>query len=296
GQRFDVVDDGRAAVEADGGGKGRLDARIAALPLERLEKCRFLAADVRPGPPINNDIEAEAAPQNVLAEETPGTGLLHRLLEGPIPLVEFAPDIEEGEIRLDGVGREDDPLQDQVRILFDQETVLERAGLALIGVDAEVARLVFGLRQEAPFHPGREPGAAAAAQARRLHLLEQLRGRELLQGTPQSLVASRGEVRVDRLRGGLVDIARQDRLEGHVPRSSPFRISSIFAASTGPCSASLIWMNGALSHAPRHSTETSEQTPSARVSPSSIRRRVLRCAISSSAPRRAQGSVRQTWM
>ena len=43
-ERFHVVDDGGAAVEADDGGEGRLDARIAALAFERFHQRRFFAA------------------------------------------------------------------------------------------------------------------------------------------------------------------------------------------------------------------------------------------------------------
>src|SRR5439155_22421830 len=80
-QRLDVVDDGRAAVQSDDRREGRLDAGIAALPLERLEEGRLLPADVRPGPPIYNDIEAEAAPEDVLPQKPFGMSLVHRLLE-----------------------------------------------------------------------------------------------------------------------------------------------------------------------------------------------------------------------
>ncbi len=49
---------------------------------------------------------------------------------------------------------------------------LNDPGLRLVGVDDEVVRLreLLGLRDERPLPPGREEGAAAAAQARRVEL------------------------------------------------------------------------------------------------------------------------------
>src|SRR5690606_13763028 len=51
--------------------------------------------------------------------------------------------------------------------------VLAGAGLGLVGVDDEIGRpAVALLGHEGPFQPGREAGAAAAAQAGRLHLVD----------------------------------------------------------------------------------------------------------------------------
>src|SRR5206468_13051159 len=117
-QCFDVIDDGRTAVQAHDRRERRLDAGIAALPLEGLQTRRLLAADVRPGPPIYNDIEVEAAPEDVAAQKAFGLSLLHRFLERPGSLVELPADVEERQVRFDGIGREDDPLEDQVGILL----------------------------------------------------------------------------------------------------------------------------------------------------------------------------------
>src|SRR6185312_13077845 len=60
--------------------------------------------------------------------------------------------------------REDAALDQFVRIVAQDVAVLAGAGLALVGVDDEIARPLALLRHERPFEPGREAGAAAAAQ------------------------------------------------------------------------------------------------------------------------------------
>ena len=70
GDGFSVVDDGGAAVEADDGGEGRLDARDAALAFERLHQCGLFADLVGAGAGLGDDVEVDALfAEDVLAEE-----------------------------------------------------------------------------------------------------------------------------------------------------------------------------------------------------------------------------------
>ena len=59
-----------------------------------------------------------------------------------------------------------------MRIVAHDLPVLAGAGLGFVGIDDEIVRprRIGGLRHERPFQAGREAGAAAAAQARGLHL------------------------------------------------------------------------------------------------------------------------------
>ena len=63
-----------------------------------------------------------------------------------------------------------------MRVALEIVAVLEGAGLALVGVDREIARLRL-LAHELPLAPGREAGAAEAAQARLVERGEQLEHR-----------------------------------------------------------------------------------------------------------------------
>ncbi len=81
------------------------------------------------------------------------------------------PVIFPAEIRIDGaraygVGGDDDALDQQVRIVLEDRTVLEGPRLALVGVDDQVDGLVRIPGNESPLAAGRESGTAAAAQAR----------------------------------------------------------------------------------------------------------------------------------
>ena len=91
----------------------------------------------------------------------------------------LAADVDVGVLHLEGEAREHHPFEDLVGILLDQEPVLERAGLGLVGVAEEVDGLSAALllrRDEGPLHAAGEAGAAAAAEARGLHHVRDLRG------------------------------------------------------------------------------------------------------------------------
>ena len=65
-ERLDVVDDGRAHVEAEHGGKvRRLDARVGALALERFDEAGFLAADVGARAAMDVDFEIVAGAADI---------------------------------------------------------------------------------------------------------------------------------------------------------------------------------------------------------------------------------------
>ena len=169
---LDVVDRGRAAVEADISGKRRLQARLALLAFEALQERGFLAADIGAGAVVDDDIEGEVV--NVVLADEPGLiGLVHRRLQA------FAfPDELAAHVDVAGVGAhreagEQTALDQEVRIVPHDLAVLARAGLGFVGVDDEIMRPAVGmLGHERPFEPGREPGAAAPAQPRRLHLVD----------------------------------------------------------------------------------------------------------------------------
>ena len=94
-------------------------------------------------------------------------------------------------------------------IVLDDLPILEGARLALVGVDAEVDRLLGLLRQEAPLHAGGEARAAAAAQVRRLHQLDQLLGRELGERLPRGFVATVLAIDVELAEAGNVPAAEE---------------------------------------------------------------------------------------
>ncbi len=102
-ERLDVVDDGRAHVEAERGGEiRRLDARIRALAFERFDQAGLLAADVGAGAAVDVDLQVEAGAEDVGADEIAAAGFLDRLFQDARGLGKFLADVDVGEVRADG--------------------------------------------------------------------------------------------------------------------------------------------------------------------------------------------------
>ncbi len=95
GERLDVVDDGGHLVEALHGQPRRTVARIAALALERREEPGGLAADIRSGAAVDDDVAGKVGAEDALAEIAGCVGFLDRAREPPVGQVELAADVDE---------------------------------------------------------------------------------------------------------------------------------------------------------------------------------------------------------
>ncbi len=100
-------------------------------------------------------------------------------------------------------------LEQGVRRPAHDLTVLERPRLRLVGVHAEVVRLLLLLRHERPLEPGGESGAAPPAQAGLLHDLHNL-PRLYLQRLRQGLVPAAFHPTLVAARVGIAEVLRQD--------------------------------------------------------------------------------------
>ena len=170
--RLDIVDGGRAAIEADIGREWRLQPRLALLALEAFQQRRLLAADIGAGAVMDIDLEI-VAHLVVLAEEAGLVGLVDGALQRLALADELAAHIDVGGDRAHGEAGEQAALDQRMRVVAQDLAVLAGAGLGLVGIDDEIGRApVAGLGHERPFQAGREARAAAAAQARRLHLVD----------------------------------------------------------------------------------------------------------------------------
>ena len=201
GQGFDVVHDRRAAEQAVHRGKRRLDARIGALALQGFDQAGLLAADVGARAAVHVHVEVEAAAEDVRAQQPVGVGRGNGPFQTLRAVRELAPDVDVGGMGADGVGRDEDAFQQHVGIVFDDGPVLERSGLALVGVAAQIDGLVGILGQEAPFHAGAETGPAPAAQVRVLDL-----GGDVFRGERRQRGARRGIAVVGDVHVELVDV------------------------------------------------------------------------------------------
>ena len=82
--------------------------------------------------------------------------LFELLLEHVLHVKELAADVDVGDLRADRVARNQAALEEQMRVALHQQVILERAGLALVGVADDVFRLRRVLDDELPLHAGRE--------------------------------------------------------------------------------------------------------------------------------------------
>src|SRR5262245_7275094 len=211
---LDVVHDGGTVEETLRGGERWLDARVATLALERLEQPRLLAADVGTGTAVDDDLELEAGTEDVLADEAGRLGLAHGLPQALVAEQHLATDVDVGEVALDGVRGDDDAFEELVRVVLDDDPVLERARLALVRVDRQVDRLLRLLRQEAPLHAGREARAAAPTDRKSTRLNSSHLGISYRERLADGLVAAVLAVGVQTPESGNVPAARQEAL-GH---------------------------------------------------------------------------------
>src|SRR5579872_4147872 len=173
GDGFHVVDRGRAAEQADIGREWRLQPWLALLAFEAFQQRRLLAADIGAG--AVGDVEVERpAVDIVLADQLGLIGLIDRGLKMLALTDELTAHIDVTGMRAHREACEQATLDEQMRIVPHDLAILAGAGLGLVGVDHEITRTpVLGfLRHEGPLHAGRESGAAAAAQARGLHLVD----------------------------------------------------------------------------------------------------------------------------
>src|SRR5262249_30382940 len=151
--------DGRGGVEARDRRERRLRARLAPLPLERLEQRRLLAADVSTRAAVHHD-------RDVSADVTPVAQLLQRADEDLVRAGVLAADVDEHARAVDRVRRDQAALDEAVWDSGNDLVVLEAARLGLVGVHDEIVRLrdLLLRRDERPLAARWEERAAASAE------------------------------------------------------------------------------------------------------------------------------------
>src|SRR5262249_21732654 len=108
----------------------------------------------------------------VLADQFGFVSLIDRRLEPLAFSYELTPHINVTGVSPHGEARDQAALDEKVRIVAHDVTILTGTGLRLIGVDHKIMGPVAGLLgHKRPLEPGREPGAAATAQSRGLDLV-----------------------------------------------------------------------------------------------------------------------------
>ena len=155
------------------------------------------------------DVAFESGAKDVLPEEPGGVGFGDRLLENVLDVVELAADIDVSDFRADRIAADRTAFDQQVRIALHQQVIFERPRFAFVGVTGDVARLDL-LVDETPLQTGRKSRAAAAAQARGLHQIDDRIGR-LAKRFLQRVIALVPAVKVEGVAVRFADVLRQDR-------------------------------------------------------------------------------------
>ena len=87
---------------------------------------------------VHGHVEREVRAEDVLAEQA----ALPRLLQGQARILDgervLLPDVDVALVGADGVGADDQPLEDAVRVSLEQAPVHVGARVALVGVDDDV--------------------------------------------------------------------------------------------------------------------------------------------------------------
>ena len=112
----------------------------------------------------------------ILADEIGLIGFVDRALQRFALGDEFAAHINVTGARPHGEGGDESALDQRMRVVAHDLAILAGAGLGFVGVDDEIMRprRIDLLGHERPFQTGRKARAAASAQTRRLHLVDDL--------------------------------------------------------------------------------------------------------------------------
>ena len=163
--RFHVVQNGRFAEKPLDRGERRAGTGFAAMPFDGGHQSGLFAADESARAETDVEVEVKARAEDVLAQKP----VFARLFDGDGQALYrdgvFRADVNITLIRADGVCRDRHRFDDGVRVAFEDGTIHERAGVALVRVAADVLFLAGGIFGELPFPARREARAAAAAKA-----------------------------------------------------------------------------------------------------------------------------------
>ena len=248
-------------MQATLGGKRRARGDRAAQPLQAREQRRLLADDVRARAFEDRHVEREARAEDGAAEQAGAPRDRCREVQRRLGARVLRARQHEAVVGADGVGGERHPLEQQLGVLLHQDLVDVRARVALVAVGDDELALAVGVARELPLRARGKARAAAAADVRRLDLLEQL-------------------VRLHRR-----DRARQRRARRDPTRAARARRARCAAAARSPCASasastrattsrpasmtSPSRIAGELWQRPRQTVSASETAPSAERSPSS---------------------------
>src|SRR6185369_12090417 len=190
-KRFGVVDRRGFAIEPVAGGKRRLETRHALFSLQRLQQRGFLSTDVGSPAVMRVQFKTEFRSEDPVAQKTCVARFLERLLEALVRVPDFPVYVVVAHADTHRIRCYDHAFDDDMRVVTQDVAILERAGLAFVGVADEIFLPGKRTGHEAPFQSGWKTGATATAQRRLFHLRDDLLWRDFLaENLAQCLIAA----------------------------------------------------------------------------------------------------------
>lgn len=135
GDCLDVGDSTGASEKTDGGGEWGLQTRLAGLAFEGFDKRGFLSTDVGAHSTVDEYVEVVASSAGVLADQACLVGFVDGPLEDGSFVVEFTADVDVGGVSVHGTADNQATLDQLLRVLSHNLTILASSGFTLIGVN-----------------------------------------------------------------------------------------------------------------------------------------------------------------
>ena len=179
---------------AGNGGRGRGSPRLPSTERMRAVSSPQTKA---PAPIMISMSKLKPVPRMFFAEQAVFVGLVDGLADALDGKRVFGAAVDDAFVRADGAGADGHPFDDALRIAFQLGAVHEGARVAFVGVAHDVLLVAGGLFAELPFQAGGEAGAAAAADARLLDLIDDLIGGHLGERLGEGGPSVHGDVFVD---------------------------------------------------------------------------------------------------
>ena len=155
----------------------RLGPHHSAFALKAFQHGGLLATHIRSRAFDDAHIEGPAGTQYVRSEPAVDARDIDRGAQRPDRGRVFRAHIDQPEARTHGGSGDRHTFEQGERVTLHQHAVGEGAAVALIGVTAHIFLIGSSLLHRAPLDPGRESGAAAAAQSRGQDVVGDLLGR-----------------------------------------------------------------------------------------------------------------------
>ena len=208
GEGLDVVDQRRPVVEALDRGERRLQARVAALALERVEQRGLLAADVGAGAAVDDQLHLLAGAEHVLAEEAGLVGLVRPPLEDVGLEVVLAADVDEAAVGTGGARRDAIPSISWCGFFWISSRSLKAPGSDSSALQQRYLSMSPRGRKEA-FLPIEKPAPPRPRRPESSSSFRTSSGVICLKAFSIDSVAAELAVGVDRGEVGLVDLAEE---------------------------------------------------------------------------------------